>query len=472
MITTHKHPARRNPLRSGRKTVYERWSSPGMFVMAAGGAAIGFNNFWQFPHLVAEYGGGAFLIVYVLCVLVIGLPLLMAEFALGRTGRASPIGVFRYLAYRAHATPLWRAVGVMGVLSVFLILSYLSVIAGWVIAYTLRAGFGVYVGLTADGMNAQFAQLVKDPEKQLFWHTLFMTMTMVAAGHGVRRGLEAVVRYTVPLLLLLLLVLMAYAATTEAFARAVDAIFVPDFSKLSGAGVLAAMSHAFFSLGLGAGAMLMYGAYLGVNERIPRLSFYVVSIDTLASIAVSLVIFSILFAGGVDMASGPSLVFQALPLAFDSLAYGRWFITVFFALLVIAAWTSSIALAEPVMSWLSERFGMSLRRSAILCGISAWTLGVITILSFHDWAFSFKLFGDVKKLGFFDILQVLTAQGLLPLSGIFMALFAGWVLRPDMMREALHLRSSRFYAVWLWMIRLVIPVLMLIVLLNILNLFA
>jgi neurotransmitter:Na+ symporter, NSS family len=472
MITTHKHPARRNPLRSGRKTVYERWSSPGMFVLAAGGAAIGFNNFWQFPQLAAEYGGGAFLIVYLLCVLVIGLPLLMTEFALGRSGRGSPISVFRYLAYRAHASPLWRVVGVMGVLSVFLILSYLSVIAGWVIAYTLRAGFGVFVGLTADGMNAQFAQLVTDPEKQLFWHTLFMTMTMVTAGHGVRRGLEAVVRYTVPLMLVLLLVLLVYAAATEAFPRAVDALFVPDFSKLTAAGVLAAVSHAFFSLGLGAGAMLMYGAYLGVNERIPRLSFYVVSLDTLTSIAVSLVVLSVLFAGGVDLSSGPSLVFQALPLAFDHMLYGRWLITVFFALLVIAAWTSSIALAEPVMSWLSERFGMSLRRSAILCGIGAWTLGVVTILSFHDWAFSFKLFGDVKKLGFFDILQALTAQGLLPLSGILIALFAGWVLRPEVTREALHLRSSWLFPLWLWLIRLVVPVLMLIVLLNISKLFA
>ncbi|WP_461576613.1 sodium-dependent transporter [Sulfuricaulis sp.] len=472
MITTHKHPARRNPLRSGRKTVYERWSSPNLFVLAAGGAAIGFNNFWQFPRLAAEYGGGAFLLVYVLCVIVIGLPLLMTEFALGRSGRASPISVFRYLAYRAHASPLWRAVGVMGVLSVFLILSYLSVIAGWVIAYTIRAGLGVFVGLTADGMNAQFSQLVSDPEKQLFWHTLFMTMTMITAGYGVRRGLETVVRYTVPLLLVLLLVLLVYATTTSAFPRAFYTLFDPDFSKLSGAGVLAAMSHAFFSLGLGAGAMLMYGAYLGVNERIPRLSLSVVGIDTITSIAASLVVFSILFTGGVDVVSGPSLVFQALPLAFDHLPWGRWFITLFYALLVIVAWTSSIALAEPVMSWLSERFSMSLRRSAILCGIGAWTLGVITIFSFHSWAFSFRLFGEVKKLGFFDILQVLTAQGLLPLSGILIALFAGWVMKPDAMREALRLRTPWVFSTWLWLMRVVIPLLMLIVLLNIFHLFA
>ncbi len=472
MIATHKHPARRDPLRSGRKTVYERWSSPGMFVLAAGGAAIGFNNFWQFPQLAAQYGGGAFLIVYLLCVLVIGWPLLMAEYALGRSGRASPVATFRFLARRVHATALWKVVGGMGVLSVFLILSYLSVIAGWVIAYTLRAGYGVFSGLTADGMNAQFAQLVKDPEKQLFWHTLFITMTMIVAGRGVRHGLESLVRYAVPLLLVLLLALTVYAATTDAFDYAVTLLFLPDFSKLSGAGVLAAMSQAFFSLGLGAGAMLMYGAYLGVEARIPRLSLYVAGVDTLTSLVISLVVFSILSAGNVDLSSGPSLVFQALPLALDHVPFGRVWMTVFFVLLVLVAWISAISLAEPVMVWLSERFGMSLLRSAILCGVGAWTLGVVTILSFNTWAFSFRVFGIVKKLGFFDVMQVVTAQLLLPVSGILIALFVGWVLKPDMTREALHMRSTWLHSVWLWLMRVVVPVLLLIVLFNLPDLFA
>ncbi len=472
MILTHKHPARRNPLRSGRKNVHERWSSPGIFVLAASGAAIGFNNFWQFPQLAAQYGGGAFLIVYLLCVLLIGFPLLMAELALGRSGRASPIGTFQFMTRRARANSLWKLVGWMGVISVFLILSYLSVIAGWVIAYMLRAAFGVFAGLTADGMNAQFAQMVKDPEKQLFWHTLFMTMTMLVVGRGVRHGLEAVVRYAVPLLLGTLLALTVYMATTDVFAHAASVFFLPDFSKLTGMGVLAAMGHAFFSLGLGAGAMLMYGAYLGADTRIPRLSFYVVGVDTLTSLAVSLVIFSILFAGNVELSSGPSLVFQSLPLAFDHIPHGRILIVVFFALLVIAALTSAISLAEPVMVWLSEQFGMSLRRSAILCGLSAWSLGVVTILSFHDWAFSFKLFGVVKKLGFFDVMQVLTAHVLLPVSGILIALFAGWALKPEVLREALHIRPAWFHFAWLWLMRLVIPVSLLIVLFSLPELFA
>lgn len=472
MITTHKHPALRGPARSGRSTVHERWSSTGIFVLAAGGAAIGFNNFWSFPQLAAQYGGGAFLIVYFLSLLLIGLPLIMAEFALGRLGRASPIGTFHHLTRRAHANPLWKLVGWMGVISVFLILSYLSVIAGWVIAFLVRSALGIFAGLTADGMSAQFAQMVKDPERQLFWHTLFMTATMLMVARGVRHGLETVVRYAVPLLLGLMLGLLIYVSTTDAFVYAANLFFTPDFTKLTGMGVLAAMSHAFFSLGLGAGAMLMYGAYLNVEARIPRLSFYVVGVDTITSLTITLVVFSVLYAGNVELSSGPSLVFQSLPLAFDHVPHGRLLIVAFFALLVIAALTSAIALAEPVMVWLSEQFGMSLRRSALLCGLSAWSLGVVTILSFHDWAFSFKIFGVVKKLGFFDVMQVLTAHVLLPVSGILIALFAGWALKPDMLREVLHVRPVWLYSVWLWLIRVTIPGLLLLVLFKLPELFA
>jgi NSS family neurotransmitter:Na+ symporter len=249
-------------------------------------------------------------------------------------------------------------------------------------------------------------------------------------------------------------------------------LFLPDFTRLTGAGVLAAMSYAFFSLGLGAGAMLMYGAYLNVEARIPRLSLYVVGIDTFTALAISLVVFSVLSAGNVELSSGPSLVFQSLPLAFDHLPFGRVFVTLFLALLVLAAWISAISFAEPVMVWLSERFSMSLRNSALLCGLGAWALGVVTILSFNNWAFSFKVFGIVKKMGFFDVMQVVTAQVLLPVSGILIALFAGWVLKPETTREVLHMRPSWLFPAWLWLMRLVIPALLLIMLFNLPDLFA
>lgn len=441
-------------------------------MLAAGCAAIGFNNFWQLPQLVSTYGGGAFLAVYLIFLLLMGAPLLMAEFALGRSGRASPIGAFQRLAGRMRADANWVLVGWMGMLSAFLILSYLSVIAGWTLAYTLRSVFGAFSGLTADGMNGLFSALVKDPEKQLFWHTLFMVVTMVAVGGGVRRGLEMATRIAASLIFVLLLALLAYATATGFLPQALHNLLMPDFTKLSGMGVLAAMSHAFFSLGLGGGAMLMYGAYLDDRAPIVRLSWLVVGIDTLAGILACLIIFSILLAGGVGLSSGPTLVFQSLPLAFDHMPLGRLFASLFFLLLVVIAWTSAIALAEPVVAWLVERFAINRVRAVIRCGFAAWVLGVITIFSFGDWAFSFRVFGVVKKLGYFDVVQVLTAQALLPLCGILVAVFAGWVLKLETTRAALALRSPCAYDVWLWLMRVVIPLLLVVLLLNLPELFA
>ncbi len=455
-----------------RKPLTVRWSSTTLFVLAASGAAIGFNNFWQFPFLAGQYGGGAFVIAYLFFVLLIGLPLLMAEVMLGRMGRGSPICTLSRLARRARGDPKWVLVGWFAVLGSFLIFSYLSVIAGWTIAYTLRSAFGVFVGQTADGISSLFTALAWDPEKQLFWHSVFILMTMVTAARGVRAGLEVVIKYAVPLLFILLLILMAYAAATEAFGRALVYLFQPDFTKLSGAGILTALGHAFFSLGLGVGVMLMYGAYLNGEVSIHRVALTVVGLDTAVALMAGVVVFSLLFSGDVEPASGPTLVFQAMPLAFDHIPFGHFFGTVFFGLLVIIAWMTGIALVEPVMAWLGERFDMNRFKAAMVSGAVAWTLGLITILSFNHWKFEFKFLGVVKKLGFFDVLQIFTAQVLLPLGGIFIALFAGWVLKPAMMREQFAMRSPCAFDIWLWLVRLVIPVLLLMLFFNIMQLFS
>ena len=468
----HKGAQTEGATRKSGKALSVRWSSTTLFVLAASGAAIGFNNIWQFPFLAGQYGGGAFVIVYLFCVLLIGLPLLMAEVMLGRMGRGSPIYTFRYLAARARGDPKWALVGWFVVLGGFLIFSYLSVIAGWTIAYTLRFAVGAFVGQTADGVGSLFTALTRDPERQLFWHSVFILMTMVPAARGVRAGLEAVIKYAVPLLFILLLILLAYAATTEAFGRALVYLFQPDFTKLSSAGVLAAMGHAFFSLGLGVGVMLMYGAYLDSEVSIPRVSLAVVGLDTMVALLGSVVVFSLLFSGGVESASGPALVFQALPLAFDHIPFGHFFGTVFFGLLVIIAWMTGVALIEPVMVWLAQHFDMDRFKAAMVSGAVAWTLGLVTILSFNHWKFEFRFLGVVKKLGFFDVLQILTAHFLLPLGGIFIALFAGWALKPAMTREQLALRSPCAFDIWLWLMRLVIPLLIFMVFLNITQLFS
>ncbi len=460
------------PPAAARHSVLAHWSSPRVLVLAAAGAAIGFNNFWQFPHLLGSYGGGAFLIVYLGCLALIGVPLLMAELMLGRLGRASPVGTLRHLAGLVRSDPNWAMVGAMGVIAGFLIFTYLSVIAGWTFAYTLRALVGAFAGLTADGIGSQFAQLVKDPEKQLFWYTLFVGATLLAAARGLRAGVEIAVRLVVPLLLILLGALLVYAATTGGIGRALAQLFVPDFTRLGSAGILNAMTHALFTLGLGTGVMLMYGAYATAHTPLARVSLRVVALDTLTGLAAAVIIFSVLYAGGVEPVAGAALVFQALPLAFDHIPLGGVAGTAFFLLLTLVAWVSALAFIEPALVWLGERYGLSRRRAALVCGVAGWLLGVVVMLSFNAWAFSFKFFGVVKKLGMFDVLQILTAHLLLPLGGILLALFAGWVVRPATSREALGLRSPCSFDAWLWSVRVVIPLLLVIVMLSLSDLFA
>ncbi len=457
--------------KGGDKATHPEWSSPWIFVFAASGAAIGLKNIWQFPFLVAAYGGGAFIVIYLLCVLLIGVPLFTAEVMLGRCGRKSPVNSIRLLAERSQRAPHWRWLGWIGVTSGFLILSSLSVLAGWIMAYAVRTAVGVLEGLTADGVNNLFRMFVNDPEKQLFWHSLFMVMTMVVIARGVKGGLELLVKYVAPLFFALLFILLIYAVIEGEFGQAATRLLYPDFTKLTRTGILAALGHAFFSLGLGVGAMLIYGAYLSGKAHIPRLSLAVIGIDTLAGIVGGLVVISVVLTGGAEPVSRPELLFQTLPVTFDQLPFGRLMATLFFVALLLAAWLSGIALIEPLAAWLVESIRVSRYTAAIVCGIGAWLLGIITILSFNYWRFSFRFFGGLKTLGSFDLLQILTSGLLLPLSAILIAIFAGWVVQRDLMRTEFNARSPCAYDAWLWSIRVLTPILILIVFFNVHSLF-
>lgn len=461
----------RTKITAAKVNAQAQWSSPWVFVLAASGAAIGLNNIWQFPFLASKYGGGAFIIVYVFFVLLLGVPLLMAEVMLGRRGRASPVNSVRLLAERAGRHRGWGLIGWLGVSAGFLILSYLSVIAGWIMAYAVRAAIGTLDGLTAEGLGNLFSTFVADPEKQLLWHTLFIIMTMFVVGRGVKSGLEPLVKAGVPSLFVLLVVLLVYAAVVGDFGQAAERLLYPDFTKLTWLGALAAAGHAFFSLGLGVGAMLIYGAYLQDDASIAKLALTAAGLDTLASVIGGLVVFSVLFAGGVEVVSRAELIFQALPMTFDQLPLGRAMAAVFFISLVLAAWLSGVALIEPLMAWLNETWGISRARSAVVCGLGAWLLGLVTVLSFNYWSFTFKILGAVKQLGFFDLLQIVTSAVLLPLSGLLMALFTGWLLKAELTRAEISVRSPCAYDLWLWSVRLIVPVLLFVVFFNAPSLF-
>ncbi len=448
-----------------RASMHGHWSSRIAFVLAATGSAVGLGNVWKFPYMAGENGGGAFVLVYLLCVLVIGWPVMMAEVMLGRRGRHSPVNTMRILCEEERSSRFWTLIGWAGIVAGFLILSYYSVIAGWTLAYTVRAAVGVFDGITPEGVAEVFGALVADPERLLAWHTLFMALTMVVVARGVEHGLERAVRFLMPALFLLLLLLVGYAMAQGQFGRAVAFLFRPDFSKLTGEAVLAAMGQAFFSLSLGMGAIMMYGSYLPQHASIPRTTFTVAMSDTLVALLAGLAIFPIVFGEGLAPDQGPSLIFKTLALAFGHMPAGAFFGSLFFLLLVFAAWTSAISLIEPAVAWLVENRSMRRVEAAVWAGTVAWLLGIGTILSFNAWS-EITLWGRT----FFDLLDYLTSNIMLPLGGLAIALFAAWVMREASLREEIELAGGPF-RLWHVVLRYVAPAGIVLVFLNVIGVF-
>jgi NSS family neurotransmitter:Na+ symporter len=441
------------------------WSSRLAFILAATGSAVGLGNIWRFPYTAGEYGGGAFVLVYVLCVAAIGLPIMMAEIMLGRRGRQSPINTMKSLTRDEGASPLWQLLGWMGILSGFLILSFYSVIAGWTLAYVFRAGSGQFGGADAAAAEAMFSALVADPERLLAWHTIFMIMTGLVVARGVASGLERAVRWLMPALFVLLVVMVFYAAQAGDFAAGLEYMFYPDFAELGahpGEAILSAMGQAFFSLSLGMGAIMIYGSYLNSRASIGQNAMIIATMDTLVALLAGMAIFPIVLANGLEPGSGPGLIFQTLPIAFGQMPGGALFGTVFFVLLVFAAWTSAISLLEPLTAWLVENRGFSRPRAAALGGIVVWLLGIACLLSLNAWS-EITVFGK----GFLDLFDYLTANILLPLGGVCIAIFAGWIMRRASTEDELGLPAhSLAYRIWLVLVRFVAPACVVLVFLH------
>lgn len=441
------------------------WSSRMAFILAATGSAVGLGNIWKFPYITGENGGGAFVLVYLLCIAIIGIPIMMAEVMIGRSGRKSPISAMRILATRAGKSANWQLVGWMGVASAFIILSFYSVIAGWALSYIGYAASGTFAGASAETVGGIFSSLLADPATLLMWHSLFMVLTIAVVARGVRGGLERAVTLLMPALFVLLLVMVGYAAAAGDFARGFAFLFEPDFSKLTTSAVLTAMGHAFFTLSLGMGAMMAYGSYLPENVSIARTAITVSILDTVVALLAGLAIFPIVFANGLEPSSGPGLVFQSLPLAFGQMPGGALFGTLFFILLVFAAWSSSISLLEPLVAWLEEHRGVNRKIAAIGGGVSIWLLGLVSVFSFNIWSeikplSMFKMF-ESKTM--FDLLDYLTANIMLPLGGLLAALFVGWVLSSKSARAALEMEDNMQFKIWYALVRYVTPVAVLIV---------
>ncbi|MGM0703688.1 MAG: sodium-dependent transporter [Pseudomonadota bacterium] len=428
-----------------------QWLGRWGFVLAATGSAVGLGNIWKFPYMTGEYGGGAFVLVYLACILAVGVPVMMTEIAFGRRGRGSPIDAVRRVASESGRSGAWSLLGWMAMLAGFMILSFYVVVAGWSFAYLWKALSGGLAGASVDDMAAIFEANNANPLNLGLWSTLVTLATMLIVGKGVQAGIEKSVSWMMPGLVIMLVILIGYGVFSGGFMEALRFLFVFDAGSLSSDGMLAALGHAFFTLSLASGAILTYGSYLPARASIARTTVTVAIADTLVALMAGLAIFPVIFANGMSPAGGPGLLFMSLPLAFQAMPLGGLFAILFFVMLSMAALTSAISMVEATVSWLCDNKGISRRNAAWGTGIVLWLVSTLAMLSFNvgaDWTLAGR--------HFFDWLDYLTSRWMMPLGGLGMALLAGFVLNSETFRDELNL-GARWYALWLFMVRYVSP---------------
>ena len=432
-----------------RKSIHGTWTGKWTFILAAAGSAVGLGNIWKFPYMAGEYGGGAFVLVYLVCILLIGVPIMIAEILLGRRGRRSPANTMAYLADEARTFPQWKYLGMMGAVAGLLILSFYSVAAGWAFAYI----FEDFNGTSAEYYGQEFDSFLKDETRLILFHSIFIFATIFIVARGVIKGIEIWINRLMPILFIIVVLLCVYATQTGAFFEGVSYLFTPDFSKINAKVILAALGQAFFTLSLGMGAIMAYGAYMPANQNIGSTALYVAFLDTLVALLAGIAIFPIVFANNLEPAVGPGLVFVTLPWAFVNMPLGIIFGKLFFVLLTIAALSSAISLLEPGVAWIVESLKIKRYIAAAGLGFIAWTLGIFSALSF-DLLAGFTPIGDKN---FFDSLDFLSNQVLLPLGGIFIAIFVGWVMKRSDVFEELNLKEGLVLKAWFFLLKFVSP---------------
>ena len=436
--------------------------------------------------MTAESGGGAFVLIYILSVILLALPIMCAEILIGKRGKQNPVNTLRTLSteasYYTRDEPdlllnrtvkvkkqfenndlfsNWELVGWMGIAAGILILSFYSVIAGWTLSYIIKSITGSFVLITATGSTAKFETFVSDPEKLILWHTLFMILTCYIVSKGIKSGIERAIKFLIPGLFILLIGLAVHASTLSGFSDAMSYLFVADFDKINNTVILSAMSMAFFSLSIGMGSLMVYGSYLPEDTSIFQVSSAVAFFDTFVAILAGIIIFPIVFTYDLDPNSaGPGLIFQTLPIAFGAMDFGSLIATLFFILLFFASITSSISLIEPAITFVVEKFSLSRVYATNILGVFTWTLGILTVLSFNELS-SFKVFG----MTIFDNIDYLTSKIMLPLGGLLMALFAGFIMKRAIVISELN--SNIILAnIWFILLKIFSPILLIIIFVN------
>lgn len=437
----------------------ELWSSRWGFLLAAIGFSVGLGNIWRFPYVAGEYGGSAFLFIYLACVFCIGVPLLISELSIGRRGRGSPAGSIAAVAKESGASARWGGIGTLAVFCVFIILSYYTVLSGWTFDYLIRSASGAFDGIDKEESGALFAGLMNDPWRLLVWHTIVNLLIIVVVRRGVQGGIERAVKILMPTLFAALIVMVIYGAIAGDIVAALKFMLEPDFSKVSFQTVMVATGQAFFSIGIGMAALITFGSYLPKSVSIPGSAVIIALADTGVAIVSGLAIFPLVFEFGLEPASGAGLIFQTLPIAFGQMPGGPVFGAVFFVLLIAAALSSCIGCGEAVVSWVDEHWGIDRKRGIVYAVVAAWLVGLLSILSLGEWS-------DFYPLGFipafaektiFDTLDFLAANILLLVGGLLTSVFFGWFVPKQLKMDEIGLADGPLFAFWRIMIRYVIP---------------
>ncbi len=421
-------------------------------IAAAAGSAIGLGNIWRFPYVTGENGGGAFLFVYLIFVLAIGIPVMTSEFIIGRSAQKNPYGAFRSLA---PGKP-WYLIGIMGVVAAFMILAFYTTVAGWTLEYFYQALTGNLMGKSDAALTEMFDNFLDGSFRPYLWFLIFMGLTALIIISGVHKGIERYTNIIMRLFFVILLLLCIRSLTLEGSGAGLRFLFHPDFSKLTPKVILEALGQAFFSLSIGMGTLITYGSYIRKNEDLGSSAFSVGLADTLIAIVAGIAIFPAVFALGGSPASDRGLVFIVLPGIFQKMPLGSIFALMFFLLLAVAALTSTISVLEVIVAFLVEEFKMKRRRATIIATLSVSVLGLITVASMGHLS-RFTISGK----NVFGILEYLTANIMLPIGGLFIVLFIGWFYKSELTRKELTNEGTlraRYIPIFMFIVRFLAPV--------------
>ncbi len=437
----------------------EHWGSRIGFILAAAGSAVGLGNMWKFPYLAGANGGAAFVLVYLCCIIILGLPIMIAEIVIGRHTGKDPVG-----AFKAIGTGPWKMVGYLGVAAGFLIMTYYSVVGGWTIGYIVKSCTGAISSITGTADSEQlFSSFISSPGEMIIYHFIFIGLTVFIVILGVSKGIERFSMILMPLLFILLLVLIIRGLTLPGASEGILFYLKPDFSKITPKVIIEALGQCFFSLSLGMGAMITYGSYLNKQDRILNSSIKIVGLDTLAAFLAGLAIFPAVFAVGMTPQMGPGLTFNILPVVFSRMPYGSFFAILFFILLFIAALTSAMSLVQVVVAYLTDEKGLSRPRAVVTTGALIFLLGIPAALSFGVMKDVTIFFGKT----YFDFMDILTSIYMLPIGGLLIALCLGYKYGIHNTMHELDADTNSFFLkeIWAFTIKYISPLILLAIIL-------